>query len=157
MRILIAETDSALLYEMRCALKQAGYEVTVADNGMTAWQHLTGREPPNILVTRFHLGAGTPPGTALGCRAHSCHPPIPVVYIPANAEQATHADPGHGTVLIKPFSGAELIAAVKRLLDAPACDHGDQYYLGGPTDRGIWKRHRDVRCCCVRPGFSCRN
>ena len=126
MRILIAETDSVLLHEMQSALNQAGYEVTVADNGMTAWQHLTGSEPPNILVTRFHLGAGTPPGTALGCRAHSCHPPIPVVYIPANAERATHADASHGTVLIKPFSDAELVAAVKRLLDAPARDRDDR-------------------------------
>ena len=55
--------------------------------------------------------------------AYSCHPKIPVVYIPANAEQAAHADPDHGLVLTKPFSGVELVAAVKRLLLVPSIDN----------------------------------
>lgn len=119
MRILVAETDLALLHEMRRGLERAGYQVIVANDGMAAWQFLTGPLPPNLLVTRFHLGAGSPPGTALGLRARSCHPPIPVIYIPADTERARHADAGHGAVLIKPFALAELVATAKRLLDDP--------------------------------------
>ena len=118
MHILVAETDSDFLHKMQHALQKAGYEVSVADNGMTAWQHLTSPAPPDLLVTRFRLSAGKPPGTALGAHAYSCQPPIPVVYIPANVDQAKYADPEHGIVLIKPFNLADLVATVRHLLDA---------------------------------------
>ena len=35
MRILVAETDSICLGEMKQALEQAGYEVTMAGDGMS--------------------------------------------------------------------------------------------------------------------------
>jgi DNA-binding response OmpR family regulator len=116
MRILVAETDLPFLFEMQRALERAGHEVSVADNGMEAWDLLSGPEPPELLVTRFHLGEGQPPGTALGLLAYSCHPRIPVLYIPASTERAMHADPDHGAILVKPFAVAELIAAVDRLV-----------------------------------------
>jgi CheY-like chemotaxis protein len=116
MHILVAETDLSFLFEMQRALERAGHEVSVADNGMEAWDLLSGPEPPELLVTRFHLGEGQPPGTALGLRAYSGHPRIPVLYIPASTERAMHADPDHGAILVKPFAVAELIAAVDRLV-----------------------------------------
>ena len=116
MRVLIAETDLALLQRMSQALERAGHEVAAASDGMQAWRQLTGAAPPDLVVTRLHLGPGTPPGTALGLRARSCEPPIPVLYIPADAERAERADAGHGAVLAEPFSMAELAEAARRLL-----------------------------------------
>ena len=116
MHVLVAETDVSFLAEMTQALEQAGHDVTAANNGMAAWDALMSAKPPDLLVTRFHLGPGMPPGTALGLRAHACHPRIPVIYIPASAEHAVHADPEHGAVLVKPFAVTELIATVQRLL-----------------------------------------
>jgi CheY-like chemotaxis protein len=115
MRVLVAETDIRLLAEMKHALEQAGHDVTISNDGMHAWGYLAGAAPPDVLVTRIRLGTGMPPGTALGMRAQSSQPPIPVIYIPANAERAEHADPEHGAVLLKPFVGADLVETIARL------------------------------------------
>jgi two-component system cell cycle response regulator CpdR len=116
MRILVAETDVPFLAEMKQALEQAGHDVTTFTNGMAAWDGLVSAVPPDLLVTRSHLGPGMPPGTALGLHAHSRQPPIPVIYIPASVELAEHADPAHGAVLIKPFAVTDLVETVHQLL-----------------------------------------
>jgi DNA-binding response OmpR family regulator len=121
MYVLIAETDLELLAEMRLALEEAGHTVTAVTNGMSAWSHLTGTRCPDLLITRLHLGSGTPPGTALGLRAQASDPPIPVIYIPAKTERAEYADRSHGAVLIKPFSVADLVMVSSSLVQhAPA-------------------------------------
>jgi CheY-like chemotaxis protein len=115
-RILVAETDLLLLAEMTHALENAGHDVTASTHGMGAWDYLVATPPPDLLVTQIHLGPDMPPGTALGLRAGSHVPPIPVIYIPASIELAKHADPGHGAILVKPFAVLELVEAVNRLL-----------------------------------------
>jgi DNA-binding response OmpR family regulator len=117
MRILIVETDLQFLAQMKRGLEQAGHQVTAANDGMGAWDYLTGTDPPDLLVTRLHLGSGSPPGTALGLQAQAHDPPIPVVYIPATAELA---DPEHGAILTKPFTITELVAVANRLLNIEA-------------------------------------
>jgi hypothetical protein len=67
---------------------------------MEAWGYLAGTTPPDLLITRLHLGSGAPPGKALGLHARSCDPRIPIIYIPAGAEVGELAVPGHGAVLI---------------------------------------------------------
>jgi CheY-like chemotaxis protein len=119
MRVLVAETDTRLLAEMKRALEHAGHEVTASNDGMGAWGYLADAPPPDVLVTRIHLGPGMPPGTALGMRAQSCQPPIPVIYSPASVEGAEHADPEHGAVLIKPFAGTDLVETIDRLVGNP--------------------------------------
>jgi DNA-binding response OmpR family regulator len=116
MRILIAETDQEFLGEIKLALEAGGHEVTIANDGMGAWGYLAGIAPPDLLITRLHLGLGSPPGTALGLHAQSCIPRIPVIYIPGNRERAGLVDPDHGAVLIKPFPLGDLVAAIERLL-----------------------------------------
>jgi DNA-binding response OmpR family regulator len=116
MRILIAATDFQLLAAMKRALGQAGHDVTIADDGMRAWSYLTCAVRPDLLVTAIDLGAGSPPGTALGLRAQSHHPRIPVIYIPADDRHAKHTDPEHGAVLTKPFTVSDLLDTVDRLL-----------------------------------------
>jgi CheY-like chemotaxis protein len=116
MRILVAETDMRLLAEMKHVLEQAGHDVTATNDGMGAWGYLASEAPPDLLITRIHLGPGMPPGTALGMRARSGQPRIPVIYIPASAERAEHADPEHGAVLIKPFIGTDLVETIDRLM-----------------------------------------
>jgi DNA-binding response OmpR family regulator len=116
MYVLIAETDLAFLAEMRLALEEVGHTVTAVTNGMSAWSHLVTSRRPDLLITRLHLGSGAPPGTALGLCAQANNPPIPVLYIPANAEDVEFADPSHGAVLIKPFSVAELVIVSSSLV-----------------------------------------
>jgi DNA-binding response OmpR family regulator len=116
MHILIAETDLAFLAEMKLALEAAGYEITVASDGMGAWGYLAGTAPPDLLITRLHLDPGSPPGTAPGMHAQSRNPRIPVIYIPADRERAGLVDSDHGAVLIKPFPLEDLMATIHRLL-----------------------------------------
>jgi CheY-like chemotaxis protein len=115
-RILVAETDLPFLAEMTHALENAGHDVTASTHGMGAWDYLIATPPPDLLVTQIHLGPNMPPGTALGLRARSCVPAIPVIYIPASVELAKHADSEHGAILVKPFAVTELVEAVNRLL-----------------------------------------
>jgi DNA-binding response OmpR family regulator len=115
MRILIAETDLRFLAEVKLALETAGHEVTAANDGMGAWGYLAGTAPPDLLITRLHLGPGSPPGTALGMHAQSRNPRIPVIYIPADGERAKLVDPDHGAVLVKPFVLGDLVATIQRL------------------------------------------
>jgi DNA-binding response OmpR family regulator len=117
MRILIAETDLGFLAEIKLALEEIGHKVTVANDGMGAWGYLAGTAPPDLLVTRLHLGPGSPPGTALGMHAQSRIPRIPVIYIPADDERAGLADPDHGAVLVKPFPLEDLLATIQRLVE----------------------------------------
>jgi DNA-binding response OmpR family regulator len=124
MYVLIAETDLELLADIRLALEESGHAVTVTTDGMSAWSHLVGRRRPDLLITRLHLGSGTPPGTALGLRAQASNPPIPVIYIRAKTERAEYVDRSHGAVLIKPFSVADLVivsASLIRQDRAPPC------------------------------------
>jgi DNA-binding response OmpR family regulator len=116
MHILVAETDLLFLAEIKQALELAGHDVTTSSCGLQAWDYLVGTLPPDLLVTRIRLGPGMPPGTALGLRAHSCRPPLRVIYIPASAEWARHGDPQHGAILVKPFAVTELVTTVDRLL-----------------------------------------
>jgi DNA-binding response OmpR family regulator len=116
MRILVAETDLEFLAAVKVALEEEGHEVTVANDGMGAWGYLAGTAPPDVLVTRLHLGLGSPPGTALGMHAQSRTPRIPVIYIPADNERARLADPEHGAVLVKPFPLGDMLATIQRLL-----------------------------------------
>jgi DNA-binding response OmpR family regulator len=118
MCILVAEPDFLFLREMKQALEQAGHLVTVSMDGMEAWGYLVGTAPPDLVVTRLHLGAGMPPGTALGLHAYWCRPRIPIIYIPTNAE-AAYADPEHGAILVKPFAVADLVVTVRQLLLDP--------------------------------------
>jgi DNA-binding response OmpR family regulator len=125
MYVLIAETDLALLAEMRLALEEVGHTVTAVTNGMSAWSHLVASRRPDLLITGLHLGSGAPPGTALGLRAQASDPPIPVIYIPANAESAKLADRSHGAVLINPVSVADLVMVASSLVrqyPAPSTD-----------------------------------
>jgi hypothetical protein len=73
--------------------------------------------PPDLLVTRLHLGSGKPPGTALGLHARSCHPRIPVIYTPGSLDLAEHADQEHGAILVKPFAVRDLVQTVNQLLE----------------------------------------
>lgn len=123
MHTLIAETDLVFLAETRSAFEKAGHHVTICTDGMQAWDCLVDGSPPDLLVTRLDLGAGTPPGTALGLYARSCDPPVQVIYIPANAERAQLANSDHGAVLVKPFSPAELIQTAHRLLEVVPADN----------------------------------
>jgi hypothetical protein len=52
----------------------------------------------------------------LGLCAQANNPPIPVLYIPANAESAEFADPSHGAVLIKPLSAPDLVMVSSSLV-----------------------------------------
>jgi DNA-binding response OmpR family regulator len=116
-RILVAETDLQLLAEMKRGLERTGHSVIAATDGMMAWDHLVSVTPPDVLVTRFHLGSGKPPGTALGLYARSCHPRIPVVYTPESLDLAEHADHEHGAILVKPFAVRDLVQTVNQLLE----------------------------------------
>lgn len=116
MHILIAETNLIFLAEIRSAFEDAGYLVTTSVDGMEAWTCLVSARPLDLLVTRFDLGLGKPPGTALGMYAQSHDPPIPVIYMPASLARAEYADSEHGAVLVKPFSPTDLVQTANRLL-----------------------------------------
>ena len=113
MRVLLAETDAALAAELQHAFEANGGTVTAVSSSLAAWD-LLAKDPPDLLVTRLAFGVGQVPGTALGAVASSKR--IPVIYMPSDAARAADAHAEHGAVLIKPFSGAALVARARELL-----------------------------------------
>jgi CheY-like chemotaxis protein len=103
-------------------LVEGGYRVTEASDGVEALERL--RESPegfDVLVTDVAMpGMG---GVELARRCAELNLRIPVIFVSAYAEPAL-ADEGlranRSRWLKKPFSSADLLVAIRRLLDPEA-------------------------------------
>ena len=117
--ILVADDDPAVRDYLHRSLAQAGYEVTVAANGKEALQLFSSRSF-DLVITDILM----PDCDGLEVLLHirQVRPKVPVVAITgAENELFGHNAAGLGAlfVLPKPFTGAELHAAVRRALSPP--------------------------------------
>ncbi len=116
--ILIAEDDPLILMNVEDSLKDAGYEVTTAGNGVDAIARLEA-EPKTIsaLVTDVHLGQGAN-GWDVAKRARELLPNVPVVYMTADGgpEWTSNGVP-NSVLIVKPFAVWQIVTAVSTLLN----------------------------------------
>ncbi|MEW5854661.1 MAG: response regulator [Myxococcota bacterium] len=124
--VLVAEDVDAVRSLTARILRQAGYVVREAADGATALRLLDqGPGAVDVLLTDVLMPGMD--GVALAREVRARAPGLPVVFMTGYADQRLPADPGgrgKAVTLHKPFSPAELLAAVGSALaalgDAPA-------------------------------------
>jgi nitrogen-specific signal transduction histidine kinase/ActR/RegA family two-component response regulator len=118
-KLLVAEDDLSVQTTIAYALRQAGYEVFVVNDGQQALDMIE-RDPDsiNLVITDFLMP--TMNGHQLATRIKEFKPNIKVIFISGYAKDITsqQAELPPGTHFIqKPFSHAVLLHTVDRLLD----------------------------------------
>ena len=106
-------------------LRNAGYLVDALEDGDTAWEVLQ-RDSYNLLITDQHWPKLL--GVELLKKIHDAHMVLPVIMITdilPKLEFAEHPWIQPGTMLIEPYSSAQLLGMVKKALSANASNAGD--------------------------------
>jgi len=111
-RLLVVEDDPTVRRVLERMLGRAHYEVVAVASVHEAAQHLQAHHT-DLLLTDLRLGDGT--GIELTATARGRHPNLPVLWISGQAPESTER-PDDVEFLEKPFSKAELLAAVQRTL-----------------------------------------
>ena len=97
-------------------LQAAGYDIQAFTGSMAAIESLEAAQPIELLITRVRFPEGTPHGVSLAGMALMKKPGMRVLFI-ARDENREHTK-GLGEFLAVPVTGAEIVATVKRMLDA---------------------------------------
>jgi DNA-binding response OmpR family regulator len=119
-RILVVDDEVDLAAILANRLRRAGYEVTIAADGLAGLEAI-GRERPDLAVLDVQMPRLDGLETLRRLRASEAGGRMPVIVMTANAEPADRAralDSGADACLAKPFETADLLARVRDLLDA---------------------------------------
>jgi two-component system alkaline phosphatase synthesis response regulator PhoP len=133
-QILVVEDERRIAEIVRDYLEQAGYRVTLADNGVDALG-LARTEPPDLIV----LDLGLPHMDGLDVtRALRKQSNVPIIMLTARVDESDKLaglELGADDYVTKPFSPKELVARVRavfRRIDAPR-EPGDTVRAGEVT------------------------
>ena len=116
-RILVVEDDKTLAAMYRNALRFAGFEVDVAENGVTALWYID-QAPPHAIVLDLHLPGirGEVILSEVAARPDLCQ--IPVIVVTGSDAQLV-VDQANA-ILKKPVDVSRLVSVVERHLDPAA-------------------------------------
>jgi phosphoserine phosphatase RsbU/P len=126
MRILIADDDRVSTTMLGRTLEAWGLEVVVAQEGLSAWQHIAGDDPPQVAIIDWMMPGID--GLEL-CRRIRATPPRSPVYVILLTARTSRQDlvagleAGADDYLTKPFDPDELRARIhvgRRTLDLMA-------------------------------------
>jgi two-component system cell cycle response regulator CpdR len=119
-RILIAEDDSSMRQFLAMALRRAGHDVILCDDGISAYQAIQETETPYDLLLADIVMPGMD-GIELSRKANALIPALKVMFITGFAGVVlAHKDSivNQSQVLSKPFHLKDLVDQVERLLAA---------------------------------------
>ena len=136
-RVLIADDDRAIRDSLRRALTLAGYEVTVAVDGVEALAAAR-REPQDALVLDVMMPGVDGLGVCRVLRADG--DTTPVLMLTARVETSDRVaglDAGADDYLAKPFELDELLARLRALLRRAAQPARTTAVGAGPADNGL--------------------
>jgi CheY-like chemotaxis protein len=115
--ILVVEDDPAYRRLVVRMLERAGYRVTAVEDFSAAVKVIDGAEPIDLLLTDIGMPEGTPHGLSIGNVAQFRRQGLRVIYMTGDHDVTQFAQfAPDATVLRKPFSNAELLAAVAAAL-----------------------------------------
>jgi CheY-like chemotaxis protein len=113
--ILVVDADRAVVAGLARLLRRDGAAVAVAHEGREALRAIAdGRVRPTVLLTDLDLPGMS--GIELAARVAAMRPGIHIVMMtgdPERAEAARRHRAEVGSVLLKPVSGTELLAAIR--------------------------------------------
>ena len=116
MRILVVDDDQAVRNSLRRALVLEGYEVELAEDGLSALRSL-GQAAPDAMVLDLQLPDVD--GLEICRRLRAAGDPTPVLMLTARdavGDRVEGLDAGADDYLVKPFDLAELFARLRALL-----------------------------------------
>jgi DNA-binding response OmpR family regulator len=119
-RILIAEDEPNIVISLEFLLKEAGYEVAVARDGLQAL-HLAGELRPDLIVLDVMLPALNGFDVCRRIRGNGVAKGTKVLMLTArgrDSEVTRGMDAGADAYLTKPFATRELVKVVAELLAA---------------------------------------
>ncbi|HXF54418.1 MAG TPA: PAS domain S-box protein [Hyphomicrobiaceae bacterium] len=120
--VLVVEDDERVRQLTTTRLKLIGYQVLEASDGAKAVEALRGSDQIDLLFTDLVMPGGLS-GWDVVARARELRPGIKVLLTSGYAEELVHASDLRRErlkVLRKPYSQADLLAALKEVLGAPA-------------------------------------
>jgi sigma-B regulation protein RsbU (phosphoserine phosphatase) len=140
MRILIADDDSSTTVMLGRTLEQWGFDVVVAHDGMSAWEHIRGVEPPALAIVDWMMPGLDGIELCRRIRATALASPVYVILLTARTSRqdlVAGLEAGADDYLTKPFDPDELrarihvgqrtlglIASIKRLTGLlPICSY----------------------------------
>jgi len=116
-KVLLVDDDDTVLYSLSRALKQAGYEVLEASNGL-AVVDIISKNQPDILVTDLIMPEQE--GISTITKVKELYPDLPIIAISGGGRNlgsdfldiAMYI--GANATLAKPFDESELIALIEK-------------------------------------------
>ena len=117
--VLVIDDDPVLLAMVNDFLVDAGFNVSTADCGIYSNNIIYGNTPPDLIVLDviMPLMSGVKKAKLLKQREKSAH--IPIILMSSKEEQELRSlaeDAGVNDYLHKPFTAAQLVEKVRKLL-----------------------------------------
>ncbi len=118
-RIHVCDDEPHIVLAVSLKLSKAGFHVTTANNGQTAWESIK-REPPQLVITDLQMPQLDGLGLVQNIRADEELRDIPVILLTAKGfeldEEDVRQEYDVQHVLCKPFSPRELLGLCQSLL-----------------------------------------
>jgi CheY-like chemotaxis protein len=114
-RVLIVEDDKSIREDLAELLRDEGYAVETASNGVEAWEHLVHSPPPCLILLDFMMPVMNGMEFRKKQLADESLCAIPVILLTGIAEPVNVAnDLGVAAVIKKPFRLAPLLDTMHR-------------------------------------------
>lgn len=116
MKMLIADDDPVSRRVLQAALLKSGYEVTMASDGVEAWQALDRPDPPALVILDWMMPGMDGPEVCRKIRERPTPTPPYLILLTArhrSEDIVTGLQAGADAYLTKPFQPAELRARVE--------------------------------------------
>lgn len=116
--VLIAEDEAYIVESLTFLLQRAGYEVRTVDDGAAALSAIA-KSPPDLFILDIMIPTMNGFDVLRRLRASDEHGDVPVLALTAKGQEEDRRrmfDLGADEFVTKPFSNADLMERVKRLL-----------------------------------------
>jgi two-component system, cell cycle sensor histidine kinase and response regulator CckA len=116
-RVLLVDDETTVLAMMSRALTESGYDVLPATNGLEALE-LAASARPRLDAVVTDLQMPQMDGEALAAALRQADPDLPILFV--SGFNGGPAPTLQGTLLAKPFTPDQLVAAIGQLLSVSA-------------------------------------
>jgi CheY-like chemotaxis protein len=134
-RVLLVEDESLIRLWLADCLLEAGFDVIDIGNGEQAIGLIDGCGAFDLLITDIPM-PGCADGNVVARRAKQRCPGLPVIYSTGSSDGLRNQLEACDALLVKPYTGATLLATAQRLLDGrrgPLCGFGWGHVDLGPA------------------------